>query len=598
MEISINLRLICRRCCITERGELKSMIKELFEFNNIKYVVSVDDCYFAPKPEEIKAKIYSEMCESIEPFRECLKNLGKEEQVNVYEELKEYSGDGATVLATLLEELSPDELMEINKLTDQNESIYDKEQKGIQDFLNGIQADGCIERYLTFSTTKEAACFDVDAEKLNAGGILWLLDRNFERVGEAPDAGINLAKTLIQRNDGRENFVYILSAVGNASEQNEDDIEAEFDDVLSNECDLTEASFVYYINKDRVLDNKERLIARSLAQGFKRKACYELFGIYKDCLVKSVDTSKEKIHRIKQGTLNYLFDKVVNDKGESSLELLTRLVQIFQVDEYNKKLAQTHDLIADKLSYYESLCSVVKDLEEGKKITPILKEFRNVELYNRHINQQHLEISTGDVFEVGGEYYVLVSQACDISLRKNGERKLRLASLLKIEDSPKEKFKYSLSCFMEYEKPAVLYQSQTNIPFELLDLCVLNCDGQAKLKTEWFGSDEKLALHRYTPNYIARIKLVIATIRQIYESKFTLMSYWEGKKEISLDCAKTVYESLTNVDPWLKKFDVLDGSITYQIKRICRLNEMVANDIVRQYGVTLSRIGHPFDFSD
>ncbi len=576
------------------------MIKELFEFNNIKYVISVDDCYFAPKPEEVKAKIFSEMCASIEPFRECLKNLGKEEQVNVYEELKGYSGDGEAVLLTLLEELSESELMNIYKLTDQNESIYDydKEQKGIYDFLNEIQASGYIEKYWTFSTTKEAASLDIEAEKLDAGGILWLLDRNFERVGEAPDAGISLAKTLIQRKDGRDNFVYILSAVGNDSEQSEDDIEAEFDEVLSKECDLAEASFVYYINKERVLSNKSRMIARSLAQGFKRKVCYELFGIYKECLAESVDKSKEKIHHIKQGTLNYLFDKIVNCKGESSLELLTRLVQIFQEDEYNKKLAQAHDLIADKLSYYGSLCSVVKDLEEDKKITPILKEFRNVELYNKHINQQHMEILTGDVFQVGGEYYVLVSQACDTSLRKNGERKLRLANLLKIEDSPKEKFIYSLSCFMEYERPAVLYQGQLSIPFEILDLCVLNCDGQAKLGTEYFSSDEKLTLHRYTLNYNKRVRFVINIIKQIYESKVTLMKYWEGREEVSIECAKAVCETLANVDPCLKNFDIIDGTITYQIKRICRLNEMVAIDIVRQYGVTLSRIGHPFDFSD
>lgn len=293
------------------RGEQKSMLEKLFKTNNIKYVVSVDDCYFTPKQEEVKAKIFSEMCSSIEPFRECLKELGKEAQVKELDELIGIGQDVDSVLVDLIEQFTESEILKIYELTDQNNSIYDAEKRGITDFLLNMQEKGYIEKYWTFHSTMLAANFDIEAENLNTGSILWLLDRNFERVGESSDAGINLAKTIVQRDGGRDNFVYVLSAVGQDRDKSEDEIEAEFDDVLLHECDLTIASFVYYISKERVLSKNTKKIAKSLAQGFKRKVCYELFDIYKDCLVDSVNSSKEKILHINQKTLNYLFDKIV-----------------------------------------------------------------------------------------------------------------------------------------------------------------------------------------------------------------------------------------------------------------------------------------------
>lgn len=61
---------------------------------------------------------------------------------------------------------------------------------------------------------------------------------------------------------------------------------------------------------------------------------------------------------------------------------------------------------------------------------------------------------------------------------------------------------------------------------------------------------------------------------------------------------KNVYETIINMDSYLKKFEEIDNKLIYPIKRVCCLSELVAIDIVRQYGVTLSRIGHPFDFSN
>ena len=48
----------------------------------------------------------------------------------------------------------------------------------------------------------------------------------------------------------------------------------------------------------------------------------------------------------------------------------------------------------------------------------------------------------------------------------------------------------------------------------------------------------------------------------------------------------------------MKKFDNAEIAIAYPVQRIARLNELITIDIVKEYGIALSRIGHPFDFSE
>ena len=39
-----------------------------------------------------------------------------------------------------------------------------------------------------------------------------------------------------------------------------------------------------------------------------------------------------------------------------------------------------------------------------------------------------------------------------------------------------------------------------------------------------------------------------------------------------------------------------DTAISFPVRRICRLNELTTIDIIKEYGIMLSRIGQPFDF--
>ena len=65
------------------------MINTLFSMHNIKYIISVDDCFFSRKKEDMKAIIYSKMCDSLDPFRTILSSYHENDLVAEIDEMKE-----------------------------------------------------------------------------------------------------------------------------------------------------------------------------------------------------------------------------------------------------------------------------------------------------------------------------------------------------------------------------------------------------------------------------------------------------------------------------------------------------------------------------
>lgn len=573
------------------------MINTLFSMHNIKYIISVDDCFFARKREEMEAVVYSEMCTSLEPFETILSSCGQAGVVDEISEVLDMGGDASALIQSLVEGLAAEDLLKCYEVCEKNGTTYTEERDGILAFLEGLKSGGQIKEYRTFSSTAEANGFDVQEAGMTDGGILWLLDRNFSRVGESDESGLTFAENILNRKNAAQNYIYILSDIGSDANLREDDVEEEFDKILAAHCFHDKHSLVYYISKRRLQTNDHKKIARSLVQGFKRKACFELFQQFTDCLSDGVSEASARVQKIRQKTLNYLFENKASVRGEPYTEVAARLVQIFHQDEYNRAIAGQHNLIAAKVRYYEKLCSAITEtVGNEKEMTSTLKEYRDIELYNKHVNAQHCEIATGDIFKIGSSYFLLVSQACDTCLRSDGHRKLEFASLLEIQDNKQTKFSYPLSCFLDMKKPAVMYHALKTIPFDILDLCVFNVNGQASVvinELEAFSGE----LEAYTNNYRIRFGEILEITKAVKVSKEKLDSFLAGGTDISAEDAKAAYEYLESLDPNLKKFDTAGVVISFPVRRIARLNELTTIDIVKEYGIALSRIGHPFDFS-
>src|SRR5699024_5780121 len=106
-------------------------------------------------------------------------------------------------------------------------------------------------------------------------------------------------------------------------------------------------------------------------------------------------------------------------------------------------------------------------------------------------------------------------------------------------------------------------------------------------------------LKLYTINYRLRFSKVLEQLTEIHTNKIILQKFWDDTSSVSQADANKAYNVLEGIDADLKKYDnIIDTIISFPVKRICRLNELTTIDIIKEYGVVLSRIGQPFDFTD
>lgn len=574
------------------------MLNKLFEMENIKYVISVDDCFAASNDEHLRSELYTVAIESFENTKDFFIKIGMHDEVEQIVEMSEMGLDVSMEIQKLVDVCDIEELRTYLKEIKGEGTVPSTEKAVLLDFLNKLKEDGAIEKYITVASTHEAEKINLESEGMDSGAVLWFVDKSFLNAGEADDAGIQLAKNIVKRKQAKKNYVFMLTAIDYA-EESEAEVAKAFDGLIADSPEIS--SFIYYLNKNKLTSGKSDRIAKSLAFGFKRKLCYELINNYTDCLRDSCDKAIEKLRLIDQETLNYVFTQKVKENGESYFDFFTRLIQIFHEDEYGSLLSMKKRIIASSIAHYEGLCDEIKDgignqTEAQKKLADIRKK----ELFDMHVNKKHCEISTGDIFKINSDYYILVSQACDTFLRKDGKRKLDKAILLKIEDNPNTSLKYELSCFcsedVEFVKPAIVLREYIVVPFEILDLCVVNDDGKAGVDITAEG-EAILRDNSYTLNFKRRYGQIRHVFKEMYEKNEKIDTFWKGcESEEKKEEMQEIYTYLLSVDAHIRQYHMDGSDLFYPINRVARLNEMYTIDLLKEYGNILSRIGHPFDY--
>lgn len=579
------------------------MLNTLFKTENIKYVISVDDCFAMPEEDQLREELFidSMISVSFSTLVPLFKKYGKEEQVNDIQEMLEIATetDVAPLKQDLIDSLELEQINECLNRLHPDRGNLSEEQQGILNFLEKLKSEEIIEKFETIPSTHIAEAFDIKANGMDAGAILWLIDKSFSNANESVTAGIELAKNKVKQAEHSNQFVFMLTTIDGTSETEEDN-EREFDKMLIDNG-VEKSSFIYYINKQLVMSKKYDRIAKNLAYGFKRKQCYKLMELYISSLRLSCDKTSEKLHAIKQKTLNYVFAEKVQALGESHFEFFDRLVQIFHEDEYRLSLSQHTRDISSAIKHYQDLCDGIPQ-ESGNQVEAQnnLMAVRKKELYDSHVNRRHSEISTGDIFLINGEYYILVTQSCDTYLRNDGKRKLEKALLLSIAEASNTCYQYTLSCFCDtdntFNNPAVKFQKYCIMPFEILDLCVTNEDGKSKIDISCFDQDYSLDMC-YTENYIERHKIISSMLSDLYKKKQVVDEFWGRHKEID-DIAeiKATYDYLLSCDGILSHFEVAGNSVVFPVQRVARLNELNTISLLKEYGNVLSRVGQPFDF--
>ena len=140
---------------------LHDMINTLFSMHNIKYIISVDDCFFAQKREDMEAIVYSQMCTSLEPFRAILSSCGQIGVIDEIDEMLDVGVDSTVLIQSLLQSLEDADLLKCYEVCEKSRATYAGERDSILDFLERLKSEGQITEYRTFPSTEEANQFDI-----------------------------------------------------------------------------------------------------------------------------------------------------------------------------------------------------------------------------------------------------------------------------------------------------------------------------------------------------------------------------------------------------------------------------------------------------
>lgn len=569
-----------------------SKILELFKMHNIKYVCSVDDCYAAPDINQIKAMIYTEMTEDFTKYKAI---FSSEKYIDLYEETASMLQLGVSiegVVNNFIEKLPKEKLIECYSLNVAGYTMISKEKEDMNNFLLGLKEQNIIDDYKLVSSTAEAAHLDLTL--VTNGAVLWLVDKDFSKVNESENAGLEFAKILVERDESK-NYIYIVSAISTQEGETEDEVEKEFDDILNTSCDLNEKrSFCYFIHKGKIQTYNNDKIASSLAQGFRRKANFLIINDIRSYMEQGLDNAWEKCKKIDQRTLNYVISEKVIKNGESCFDFVIRMMRLLYEEETRKCISTNFDSMVNKMSQYEIIYNNdIKLCADEKKATDILKTYREIELYDYEINHQHKEIGFGDIFKINNDIFLLISQPCDCTIRINGRRELDNGIMLKIEENKQGIGGSQLPCLVGFSKPSINLRSYISLPFDLLDLCVFDNEGQAVLKREYISIEQTQLPNYLSSNFINRFEYIVSILKPVLEQKMTILSLSDQSSATDI---QNQYNEYIKFNPYYHECQLIEDTFVYPIKRICRMDELHALSIAQKFTNVFARVGLPFDF--
>ena len=212
-----------------------------------------------------------------------------------------------------------------------------------------------------------------------------------------------------------------------------------------------------------------------------------------------------------------------------------------------------------------------------------------LELYEtpKFVNGAHLPLELGDIFETGGQKYILVAQPCDLVIRKSGNRKAQSVFLVRIEmhrSQQDAKFCFLLGYFDldSRRKGWGKFRNAFHISPNVLDLAVFNSDGQCK----YDPSVTLPMLHTPWRNHLAEIKKIFQHHReQIDEINEHITDLNEETQEYLQDSLTHRLTASTLDIP----LDYENGIFEFGLRRIGRYRQPGASRLLNHFVAFLSR---------
>jgi hypothetical protein len=232
--------------------------------------------------------------------------------------------------------------------------------------------------------------------------------------------------------------------------------------------------------------------------------CREMKTCVHQIFIDSASEAAKQVDAIDVFDFEHAVLRVANDEGMWEPDMLFRLFGIFQRTELLRR-SYTDQKLEQVTRKLRAISNIPTDSPGKPKPSTWKLQQRDMYESGEHINRLHLPIEIGDVFSKtdgnATKHYILLGQPCDLMVRPNGERRPKVTHVLLGEVQAVEKpSRYDEIIPYFADDPAsrhyVRFKRIHSVPIIVLDLCVFNQDGVARLP--------ETCPERLTPAWCAR----------------------------------------------------------------------------------------------
>lgn len=288
--------------------------------------------------------------------------------------------------------------------------------------------------------------------------------------------------------------------------------------------------------------------------------------------------------------------KMAHEEGITPFEALNRWFDIAREDFISKELLKK----SANLTQYHYILGLTQVLSEtffdsrasqwdfNSELE--IQRLNTSEIFDYSINQLHLPPSPGDIFEKNGDFYILMGQDCDISIRRDKvTRKTQTAELLKcsfdnetisekvLNDKDSLTINYFRNTNDEVGLLKVRFGNTTTADFSIIDLCAFNDEGKSMINIvePLDSSILKVLPEAWKLNYL-KLQDYLSNLVQI--------------KELLNSHSKSI-DVLSSYDLSVLTYNKDGDFIDYSINRVCRLKNEFRDLILRNYWNYKARVG-------
>ncbi|NTV47588.1 MAG: hypothetical protein HGB11_13965 [Chlorobiales bacterium] len=423
---------------------------------------------------------------------------------------------------------------------------------------------------------------------------LFLFDKDFA-TGDS-DVVIKIIAELLARSDIDGLICALLTHLVTPENQPQMWVE------LSQQHNIPRDRFV--VIPKRYLSETPILIAQTLKFTVLSPDFTELKERTKAIIEASATAAAKRVDDISIYDLDHILFQVSANEGLWEPDMLFRLHSMFHQSE-SRRLAHEGGMleeIAAKLRVGSGIPSRNIHLPTPDSSWALQRE----EMYefDDYINENHQPLELGDIFtKIDGDSikkYILLAQPCDLMVRTDGKRYPELDRIPLAEVVSADKCPYYSEEMPYFDKSPskkwfVKLKSVHFVRIHLLDLCVFNKDGVAKMIV---GGSAPSGIR---PSWKARYEILYRYWRKVVSKAEEHAINSNDSKEVAQVKQRIVSDlcSLLFYDDLFKgKLDEIEKvqSVMYNCKRIGRLSRARAIGMLMSYTATLGRPAYELDF--